>query len=114
MVPQATNSLLYSDSVESCISLYPHAAGKECVEQALSAGKTVRAVVRNADAYKSAFSENNSRLQLVKGDVQDMDSLRSALEGVKGVVFAASGRGYWSAAAVDRQASSADRQASCP
>ena len=76
-----------------------------------------RAVVRDPQKAEACFACETGatttlkdvtvkeRLELVKGDVTDPESLKTALAGCKGVVFAASGRGYWSADSVDFKAS---------
>ncbi len=76
-----------------------------------------RAVVRDPQKAETTFAGQSGatstlkdvtvkeRLELVKGDVTDPESLKAALAGCKGVVFAASGRGYWSADSVDFKAS---------
>lgn len=75
--------------------------GAECVKRLLSATTApVRAVVRDPSKYAAAFPQD-PRLEVVAGDVTDEASLKKALEGAKGVIFAASGRGYWSAKEVD-------------
>jgi hypothetical protein len=62
----------------------------------------VRAVVRDPAKYAEKFP-SDARLEVVKGDVTDAPSLAAALAGAKGVIFAASGVGYWSAKDVDYQ-----------
>ncbi|KAI8476283.1 MAG: hypothetical protein J3K34DRAFT_401798 [Monoraphidium minutum] len=75
--------------------------GAECVKRLLEVTRDpVRAVVRDPSKYAEAFPKD-ARLQVVAGDVTDKTSLTKAFEGAKGVIFAASGRGYWSANAVD-------------
>ena len=64
-------------------------------------GKPVRAIVRSPDKYKDVFAGLGSSVTAVKGDVTDPESLAGALAGVKGIIFAASGKGYWSAHGVD-------------
>ncbi|GAB4813396.1 hypothetical protein N2152v2_000442 [Parachlorella kessleri] len=88
-------------------------AGKACVDTLLQKGLHVRAVVRDPQKAEATFAGQSGatstlkdvtvkeRLELVKGDVTDPESLKAALAGCKGVVFAASGRGYWSADSVD-------------
>lgn len=48
-------------------------------------------------------------MEVVSGDVTDPASLPSALSDASGVIFAASGKGYWSAESVDEQVSSCAR-----
>lgn len=64
-------------------------------------------MLRNPDGPpKESFAgaaSSSGQLEVVKGDVTDAASLRSALVGCKGVIFAASGKGYWSAKEVDCQ-----------
>jgi hypothetical protein len=45
------------------------------------------------------------RLQVVAGDVTDPGSLSAALKDAAGVIFAASGKGFWSANPVDNAVS---------
>ena len=47
----------------------------------------------------------SDKLEIVKGDVTDVASLEAAFVGIDNVIFTASGSGYWSAPAVDFQAS---------
>lgn len=81
--------------------------GLECVKRLLQAtDQPVRAVVRDVAKYAGKFPEDSGgRLQVVQGDVEKPESLGPALENADGVIFAASGRGYWSAAPVDRDVS---------
>eukprot|EP00887_Chlorella_sp_A99_P006939 scaffold2.g6939.t1 len=75
--------------------------GAAAVEAALDAGKAVRAVVRDPARYDAATWAGAAGGRLP--EVARGDSLRGALAGVQGVVYAASGTGYWSAAEVDCQ-----------
>lgn len=76
--------------------------GAECVKRLLEATSLpVRAVVRDPSKYVDKFPKDEPRLEVVAGDVTDQESLNKALQGAKGVIFAASGVGYWSAKAVD-------------
>ncbi len=79
--------------------------GKECVKIILELGQPAVAIVRNPENYRDAFGYNKN-LTLLPGDVTDVASLRTAFkEGhVKNVIFAASGKTYWSAKSVDEQA----------
>lgn len=86
--------------------------GFECVRRLIQTTKgPVRAVVRDPAKYEAQFKEAahaaggnaTSRLQVVAGDVTDPDSLKAALKDAAGVIFAASGRGFWSAKPVDYQ-----------
>lgn len=47
--------------------------------------------------------DNASRLEVVKGDVTDPSTLPAALTDAAGVIFAASGKGFWSAKPVDNE-----------
>ena len=78
--------------------------GKECVKRLLELGQPAVAIVRNPEKYKDAFGSNKN-LTLLPGDVTDVASLKSAFkEGhIKNVIFAASGKTYWSAKSVDEQ-----------
>ena len=76
--------------------------GKLCVEQLLNAGRSVRAVVRNPDKYRDSLPAD-PQLQVVKGDVTDASSLDPALEGAKGIIFAAAGPSYFGARAVENE-----------
>ena len=80
--------------------------GKECVKRLLELGQPAVAVVRDPQKYKDAFSDDKN-LTLLSGDVTDAASLKSAFkEGrVRNVIFAASGKTYWSAKSVDEQVS---------
>lgn len=47
--------------------------------------------------------DNATRLEVVKGDVTDPSTLPAALTDAAGVIFAASGKGFWSAKPVDNE-----------
>lgn len=77
------------------------ATGQECVKRLLAATTSpVRAVVRSPDKYKDAFPQN-SKLEVVAGDVTDPESLRKVLKDAKGIIFAASSTTFWGPAKVD-------------
>ena len=76
--------------------------GKFCVDQLLSAGKQVRAIVRNPSKYEGVF-EASEGLEVVQGDVTQKESLEAALMGTKGIVFAAAGSSYFGARAVENE-----------
>ena len=80
--------------------------GKECVKRLLELGQPAVAVVRDPQKYKDAFSDDKN-LTLLSGDVTDAASLKSAFKErrFKNVIFAASGKTYWSAKSVDEQVS---------
>jgi uncharacterized protein YbjT (DUF2867 family) len=82
--------------------------GLECVKRLLEVTNLpVRAVVRKPDAHadklKAAAGNKATRLEVVAGDVTDPASLPPTLTDASGVIFAASGKGYWSAKSVDEQ-----------
>ena len=83
--------------------------GCECVKRLLELGEPAVAIVRDPQKYKNAF-KNDKNLTLLSGDVTDAASLKSAFkEGhVKNVIFAASGKTYWSAKSVDEQVTSSE------
>lgn len=64
--------------------------GLECVRLLTEEGKSVRAVVRSPQKYEGKFGS----AQVVQGDVTDLDSLKQAFSGCKGVIFAASASSY--------------------
>ncbi|KAG2438960.1 hypothetical protein HYH02_010752 [Chlamydomonas schloesseri] len=75
--------------------------GLECVKRLVDVSDIpTRAVVRDPSKLESVLAKS-PKLQIVKGDVTDEASLRDVLKGARGVIFAAAGRGYWSAAEVD-------------
>lgn len=74
--------------------------GAECVAALEAASKDVRAVVRTPSKYADSLGSRKG-VELVAGDVSDPQSLRAALAGASGVIFAASGSGFWSAKGVD-------------
>jgi len=76
--------------------------GKLCVQQLLDVDASVRAVVRSPDKYKGAFAADPA-FEIVKGDVTDLASLSAALEGVTGIVFAASSSTYFGAKSVENE-----------
>lgn len=53
-------------------------------------GKSVRAVVRNPKKYEGKFGN----VEVVQADVTDLNSLKLAFSGCKGVIFAASASSY--------------------
>jgi putative NADH-flavin reductase len=57
--------------------------GQQIVEQALGHGHTVRAMVRSTELVLA-----HDRLEVVKGDALDFDTVNAAVEGVDGVAFA--------------------------
>ena len=83
-------------------------SGSECIKRLLELGQPAVAIVRNPDKYKDAF-DKDEKLTLLSGDVTDAASLKKAFhEGhVKRVIFAASGKTYWSAKPVDEKVMSA-------
>ena len=78
--------------------------GRECVKRLLEDGEQVKAVVRDPKKYEGAFPADRN-LQVVPGDVTDASSLRTAFDGARGVIFAASGKTYFSASEVDQKVS---------
>ncbi|GLC35539.1 hypothetical protein PLESTM_000335100 [Pleodorina starrii] len=75
--------------------------GLECVKRLLAISDLpTRAVLRNPSKLDGVL-EPNPKLQIVQGDVTNIDSLREALRGARGVIFAVAGTGYWSPAEVD-------------
>ncbi|PSC74312.1 epimerase [Micractinium conductrix] len=76
--------------------------GAECVAALQAAQKEVRAVVRDPAKYADSLGGRKG-VEVVQGDVGDMQSLRKAVSGAGGVIFAASGSGYFSASQVDYQ-----------
>ena len=75
--------------------------GLECVKRLAQLGRPVRAIVRSREKYKDDFAGLGSSVTTVKGDVTDPESLARAFDGVTGIIFAASGKSYWSARSVD-------------
>lgn len=78
--------------------------GAEVVKQLLAAQWKVVAVGRSAERLNSTFSADPN-LSVVQGDVENIESLKSAFSGVGGVVNASSGKSYFSASKVDYQGS---------
>lgn len=78
--------------------------GLECVKCLLELGQPVVAVVRNPDKYTATFPSDKN-LQIKKGDVTDIQGLQDVLANTKSkkVIFAASGKGYFSAKDVDEK-----------
>lgn len=56
--------------------------------------------VRDPTKYGNAFP-SNPRLEVMQGDVTDVAACKRACSGAGGVIYAASGKGYWSPYAVD-------------
>ena len=59
-------------------------------------------IAQDPEKLKVLFGEH-SNLSYAAADVEDPDALKEALRGCRGVIFAAAGKGYWSAAKVDYQ-----------
>ena len=76
--------------------------GKLCVQQLLEIGASVRAVVRSPDNYKGVFAANPA-LDVIRGDVTDPESLSAAIDGVTGIIFAASSSTYFGAKSVENE-----------
>lgn len=76
--------------------------GAECVSALEQQGTAVRAVVRDPAKYASTLGARKG-VEVVAGDVGNVQSLRGALQGCSGVIYAASGSGFWSAKEVDCQ-----------
>lgn len=76
--------------------------GFECVQHMLSKGQRVRAVVRSPQKYADKFPKD-PKLTITQGDVTNAESVKEVMKGAKGVIFAASGTTFWSAASVDFQ-----------
>lgn len=77
--------------------------GADCVKRLLQVSSLpVRAVVRDPEKYKGVWGDA-PKLEVFRGDVTDEASLRAVMHGAQGVIFAASGKGYWSPAQVDFQ-----------
>jgi len=76
--------------------------GKQCVEKLLAQNKKVVAVVRDPAKYLGVWSSSKD-LRIESGDVTNVASLAKALSSVKGVIFAASGKTYFSASSVDTE-----------
>jgi uncharacterized protein YbjT (DUF2867 family) len=64
--------------------------GQEAVKQLLEQQREVRAVGRSKERLEALFGSSD-KLQLAQASVEDMDSLKSALDGVSGVINASSG-----------------------
>ena len=58
--------------------------------------------VQDPEKLKALFGEPPN-LSYAAADVEDPDTVKEALRGCRGVIFAASGKGYFSAAKVDNQ-----------
>ncbi|DBA94830.1 TPA: hypothetical protein ACH3X1_002371 [Trebouxia sp. C0004] len=76
--------------------------GFECVQHMLSKGQRVRAVVRSPQKYADKFPKD-PKLTIAQGDVTNADSVKEVMKGAKGVIYAASGATFWSAASVEFQ-----------
>jgi uncharacterized protein YbjT (DUF2867 family) len=74
--------------------------GQEAVKQLLAQQREVRAIGRSKERLEKEFGTSPG-LQLVQASVEDVDSLKAALDGVSGVINASSGKTYFSASAVD-------------
>jgi uncharacterized protein YbjT (DUF2867 family) len=64
--------------------------GQAAVKQLLEQQREVRAVGRSKERLQELFGSTD-KLQLAQASVEDVDSLRAALEGVSGVINASSG-----------------------
>lgn len=65
---------------------------------------------QDPEKLKALFGERPN-LSYAAADVEDPAALKEALRGSRGVIFAASGKTYWSAAKVDYQARSRSQTA---
>ena len=85
-------------------------AGSRCVARLVELGTPVRATVRDTERHKGRF---DSRVELVKADVTDPESIKHALVGSSGAIFAASNGGsYWtSATEIDNKVGAASMHA---
>eukprot|EP00898_Chlorokybus_atmophyticus_P003703 jgi/Chlat1/4333/Chrsp29S04488 len=72
--------------------------GSLCVQEALRHGYRARAVVRDPSKYAGKFEPD---AEVVAGDVKSPATLSQALDGAKGVIFAASAASYFDAYNVD-------------
>ncbi|MFD7658149.1 NAD(P)-dependent oxidoreductase [Actinosynnema sp. NPDC059797] len=70
------------------------ATGRAIVKAALSTGHSVRTVVRDPDAFRSALRKLTSELEVVKGDVLDYDDVRTAIRGQDAVISAIGPSGH--------------------
>lgn len=88
------------------------ATGLECVKRLieLKGPGIIRAVARDPAKLEAVGLSPNEHLQIVRGDVTDIASLREVLAGARGVIFAAAGKGYWSPAEVDFKVRATCRQ----
>lgn len=79
--------------------------GSCCVKRLLELGQPTVAIVRNPSQYADKFPVNDMNFQLKQGDVTDSEGLKAVLQSTKTkrIIFAASGRGYFSAKSVDEQ-----------
>jgi uncharacterized protein YbjT (DUF2867 family) len=81
------------------------ATGFECVQRLLELGQPTVAIVRDPGKYKDMFPLEKNGFQVKAGDVTDCQRLKNILESVnsKRLIFAASGKTYFSAKDVDEQ-----------
>jgi putative NADH-flavin reductase len=70
------------------------ATGRAIVKAALGTGHSVRTVVRDPDAFRSASGELTSELEIVKGDVLDYDDVHAAIRGQDAVISAIGPSGH--------------------
>ncbi|GAB4820791.1 hypothetical protein N2152v2_007837 [Parachlorella kessleri] len=76
--------------------------GLACVQTLLEQGRSVRAVVRNPEKEANTLGALKSDwLEVVQGDVTNEESLRQALLGCSGAIFAAAGKGKQAVQDVD-------------
>lgn len=76
--------------------------GQLCVERLLENGGLVRAVGRDVEKLKAALGERE-KLSFAAADVSKPETLKECLVNARGVIYAASGKGYFSAAEVDNK-----------
>ena len=69
--------------------------------------------LQEPEKLKALFGER-ANLSYAAADVEDPAALKEALRNSRGVIFAASGKGYWSPAKVDNQARHLSKLAACP
>lgn len=70
------------------------ATGRAIVKAAVGTGHSVRTVVRDPEAFRSALGELTSELQIVKGDVLDYDDVHTAIRDQDAVISAIGPSGH--------------------
>lgn len=77
--------------------------GFQCVKKFAAKGGSVKAVVRDPKKYEEKFQGLSGDISLTSGNVCDVESLKSCLDGATNVIFAASRSDEQTSVQVDKE-----------